>query len=801
MSSREILQVLPFSDGDITTHPPPPYRRGDDTNYLLKLGQAWKTNPVPGVPYRLAALPDGYAVYDINQPGGPQIYKRLFGHPSGKFYDSILKFLPHFLWLQGGKEGDCECQMCSRKPKPPAIPRPRQTREVIEHVRRPPRRDESGTDDNEISDNVRTFRTRREPKPTGAPMAVDEEGTEDVYKMFIMRLHGAKDSSRGLDEDIEEKSSIDWRAEHESDMLPNRLKELAHQPSFLPRIGEVVLWCQFFLDGHYLVQDRQDGLYKFFSYKLKRFSGTPIWRAGVITATPMVEAGIAQEDFHDILQLLPKQNSLSTAGYRVETLPDPSSTEGKYVSKQYRYIPLQSIRPISQWQSLLRGIPHEELHPSIFNALASSTSFSLLEKFKCTGTWPNGVVHCKAIYLGPELITVGDTVRLLSQSKSTCTEVLKIDSIHLNLDGIKDEHATKDSPLLASRSWVSFIGKAYTTLRQNCHDPEPIEKPEANLVFQPVGALEYGPWYRLHAPLLRYEVSLEQVLGRLHEPIAVRLWKGQVKRRQGGYIDKPDLNYDVQGILASRQYATKMDRRLPDSKGGETRWYWADTRAAALSVESFNDLEVGQYWDVRNKATLRSWQDQIKVLNGVQITPGIDNKFVSLASIGDRRGRKPGGKLVDGKVVYPGDDIYEAHFGGDNSSIADSKPKPSSQMAGAAMASTDEDSDEIEEIDLEVWTKDAPKLELMTGHRAGQYDGLVDSSPDRQAPAAAKMKQPLVKRPQVPMSKAAIMAAEVLPSIEGEETSSEGEFDWDHIPPARGGTEESENGDYDPGME
>jgi hypothetical protein len=73
--------------------------------------------------YYLENLPDGYALFEMDRPGGDgQSYKRLFGHPTGRYYDSAKRFEVHFKWLTNRMEGDCECVLCSGK-KPPVVRR------------------------------------------------------------------------------------------------------------------------------------------------------------------------------------------------------------------------------------------------------------------------------------------------------------------------------------------------------------------------------------------------------------------------------------------------------------------------------------------------------------------------------------------------------------------------------------------------------------------------------------------------------------------------------------------------------
>ena len=134
----------------------------------------------------------------------------------------------------------------------------------------------------------------------------------------------------------------------------------------------------------------------------------------MVTAVPSTSVQNGPIDFADLLDVPEKKTALNTAGFRLETLPDPNDPLNKGVSKQYKYVPLRNIRPLSHWQTVLRGIDEKKLHSSIKSAFTCMTSISLVEKFKATGQWPEASIHCKAMYIGSELVTVGDTVRLKS---------------------------------------------------------------------------------------------------------------------------------------------------------------------------------------------------------------------------------------------------------------------------------------------------------------------------------------------------------------------------------------------------
>ena len=105
------------SDGDQRHWPGrPSYRPSPDSRYRLDLAVDWMKDQgtsTVGSNYYLESLPHGYGTFEMDQPGGKQVYRRLFGHPTGRYFDSIIKFRTHFFWLMSGMQGSCACVLCS----------------------------------------------------------------------------------------------------------------------------------------------------------------------------------------------------------------------------------------------------------------------------------------------------------------------------------------------------------------------------------------------------------------------------------------------------------------------------------------------------------------------------------------------------------------------------------------------------------------------------------------------------------------------------------------------------------------
>jgi hypothetical protein len=660
--------------------------------------------------------------------------------------------------------------------------------------------------------------------------AQDAEGTEDIYKLQLKTLETHRESKKGIEDDIREPNSIDWRAEHSwtipgpfdwpgVDLVQRTLTAIEHQHTFVPRVGELVLFCPNFLHGHYLMLDAGRQEYKFYSFDQKCFHGFPTWRAGVVASIPSDTAADGPIDFPDIQNLPDKYTSLNTGGFRVETFPDPNNDQDKSASKQYRYLALRDIRPLTHWRILLRGISREKWHPSIEYALTCMTSMSLLEKFYFKGDWerdpdrpgtkkPRASIRSKGIYIGSELITVGDAVRILpAQEGAACTDVLVVESIRLVLSGIKPEHFNPDTPLLSSQSYITLVGNAYTVDENRAWEkasglepttPTPVPAEDVKTIFRPVGAALYGPWYALHGPKQRYEISHDQILGRLCEGAAVQIWTGALQTKCAKEKNlKASLDYDLGGVQEGRKYATRTDCRLEEPTGPSLLWFWADTRAEALDIQTINGVEVGRYDTTRDSHTMELWNMQMKLLNGLPIDT-IASKYTNFVGLdlqpdldrskgSGRKGRPLGSRMINGKLYRAG----EIPPGFDKPLVIDESPDRStpliqltpskhkgSQMAGAALVSTDEDEDEDEisdQSDQDIFADARERRESSLG-----VPLVVPRGHDSPVPSVElKQKQP--------KTKAEIMAS----AVDDDSFSDDEGYDISRPLPERGGTEES----------
>lgn len=604
-----------FSDGDKSTWPTEArFGMPDDSNYREKLATLWlqKTGAYEeGMRYMIDRLPDGYALFDRPRGTDPTIRDRfLWGHPIGQYFPSTIQFFPHFYRLMTGGSDSCSCMLCVKMakrekaivdgvaPRGRRPGRPPGSLNVVRPVEMPPRRP-PGRPPGRPAINL----PRRPGRPPGRPpgrsagaglrSVLDAEGTPDVFKMSVMKLkvHGV------LDEGIKETGSMDWRAERSA--LDEYIEQLGMQPSYVPRPGEVVLWAPDY-QGE-LAWNRETMCIQIYSPGQDRWLGTPEWRAGVVGQTP-------EEDpvLQDLVETASKKWGVNYSGFRVETFPDPLSYDKSY-SLQYKYVHLKCIKPFNAYELFLQGIPRENLHPSIAYAMTIMSSFSLLDKYHFRGAWPDAAIYCRGIFIGAELLIIGDAVRLKPNTQSlletggAVEDIMVIDEIRLELINCVDE-ARSDQ--LAEQYQVRIAGKVYTTTPRRANagtdglsEQLPMKPEEVIDVFQSVGMGGYGDWYRVWRGAT-VEVSQDMILGRCYHPDAMDLLYGS-----------RSLGLDLMGIIEGREYSRKVDERIPEGKN----WFWGDFRTQTLAIDTLNGQDVGYYSEVRE---LKMWGANLRVLDG-----------------------------------------------------------------------------------------------------------------------------------------------------------------------------------------
>ncbi|PLB36272.1 transcription-silencing protein Clr2-domain-containing protein [Aspergillus candidus] len=414
---------------------------------------------------------------------------------------------------------------------------------------------------------------------SGEPGIVDKEGTPDVFKMAVAELR-----KRGsLSTAIKEASSMDWRAERPR--LDEYLEKLDMQPAYLPRVGELALWTTGF-EGE-LAWNPTTKSIQIYSPTDGQYHGTPEWRAGVVGQVPEEEVML-----QDLVETAPKSSGINYSGFRVETFPDPLSMDKSY-SLHYRYVPLKCIKPFNAYEIFLQGIPRTQLHPSIEYAMTIMSSFSLLDKYHFQGTWPDASISCRGIFIGAELLAIGDAVRLHTPS----VDIMVIDTINLHLTNCIEDPT---SPQLAEEYKVRISGKVYAKhASKSRHDihPQPLNPDQVADVFQTLGMTDHGSWYRVHEGKT-ITVSQDMIIGRCYEPDALQLLFGTL-----------DCTLDVAGVLKARAYSRQVDHRIAEGK----TWFWGDFRTQTLAIDSLNGEDVGHYSETRD---VKMWRANLKIIDG-----------------------------------------------------------------------------------------------------------------------------------------------------------------------------------------
>jgi hypothetical protein len=566
-----------------------------------------------GVKYILERLPAGYTLWQRPRPSDPKMQdKYLYGNPNSKPFDSPNRFYPHFEYLMenSGNNIGCPCTVCCGAsgilPKPsPNGSRKRSSSAISSHRSTPKGLASRKAHTIEVSRVPRPHtsfapppglvtQSKGRPKTISAGLdtsSVDEEGTPDVYRNLLDKLRRFE----RIDEVIEEPLSADWRAEQE--FLPKLLENFKAQDQWIPRNGDIILYLREMPDGVDLVRHDVTEELVLYDQDEEEFLCSPEWEAGLVTevATGTVTMSDLVED---------SNQNIIYSGVRVEPLPDPNNPN-KSLSKRHKYVSLRQTRPFVLWKALLQNSKKEDWHPTIKNALTLASTVSLMGKHRLRGTWPNASVYCHGIYIGSEMMAIGDTVRLLPNSRSNqtiCTDVMVIKSIRLkweNLDKASNNDYDEGRPY-NSEMWI--YGSAYTS------DASRSDKQwlgESN-VLPPKAAGAYSEWHPLHPPEKELAVPYSRVLGRLYERGAMAYFLASDAE------DLPGLDVGRQGVSEARAYSRKHDQRIVQEPNAT--WYWGDHRAEALNLQTVNGLEVAKYDQERD---VKEWRKKIKLIEAM----------------------------------------------------------------------------------------------------------------------------------------------------------------------------------------
>ncbi|GAB7322305.1 hypothetical protein MBLNU13_g03283t1 [Cladosporium sp. NU13] len=656
-----VIRILPLfdcnSDGDSSKWPNADkgYKRNDDYFLQRIANDFWAKDraqsdlggPPSSATWRLDRLPDGYAGFEKARPDSKHVDRYLYGHPRGQFR-SLAEFYPHFKHLMdnGGPIG-CQCKVCSgnKRASTGGVTSGSNGPRSVSPTRTSHYFTQPQTKPNAPQQAPQVPHSNTTARPTGAPLLsqgrlpsptppraarkqVDEDGTMDIFRTLLDELKAADDDVV-IDRRIVESTSPDWRVSQ--DLLKELLNDWKSQPRFAPRTGELVLFVSDLKIEETIAWDEDLHTWR----KAEQDTGTllarPKWEAGVITQMPLqhIDAG-------DLISLPNAKDDVVNSGFRVEPLSKPGN-DGKRYAKQHRYLPLHGLRPLTYWQDCLHDLPEPEWHPTVKHALSVTNTFCVIgrHRFKAVRDELSGsqaTVFCRGAYIGSELITVGDAVRLLpnpdEQKSSHVTDILIVTAIKLRLVNIDDAGNDDWDDGRPYNICLHISGNAFTLDRKRSFDGVGKIPIPSNSDLLPPGLEGYGQWYHFTDPKqtkARLEVPYTRVFGRIQESVALETWfqAPTPKSPQDGIrqFRKPAmaagykrLSRGLSGLVQARAYAYAEDPRI-DKAAGKS-WFWADTRVEALDLHEVNNRFVGSKDDTRDKEQMDIWRKALKALDG-----------------------------------------------------------------------------------------------------------------------------------------------------------------------------------------
>ncbi|KAG8629880.1 hypothetical protein KVT40_001499 [Elsinoe batatas] len=742
-SQYKILPVCAASDGDRSRWPERGLTREDPAHYLNRLATKYmqeKGKAQNGEKYSLDQLPTGYALFgkrrsnDVNH-----VDRYLYGHESYKFR-SAEEFYEHFRCLMDtGSIATCTCIACKGgrkrgRPKSESVTpnhastRPKSKPKPKSKSMTYPMHTANGQDRvfMETPLNPSTFSRLPQRSTTPEYENTDEEGTPDIYRQLVEKLS----SELNVDEPIQEPKSFDWQINRKS-IVPF-LKGLADQPSFQPRIGEIILFVRGLSVSQLVSFDNDKQTYVVWDTQQEVLIEMPPWEAGVVTEVPAEPVTAA-----DLVLEQPKKHQVNYSGYRIEPMSAPN-TEDKHWSKRVAMVRLHEMRPFSIYRQVHKGVQPKNFHGTVANALTVMSSFCLFEKYHFKGVWPDASVFCRGLFLGSEFLTIGDTVRLIPSANTPDVnqvwDVLTITSIKLRMVHLD----SRDNPEFDSESgrWydccVHVDGIAFTRDQSRAWGMGklPLSEDEEGL---PACLSGYGSWYRLHDPKKRWKVPFSKILGRCFEADAMKLWFSSVKsaptfpkvstfaaiNSSQGLPDTiipaeaVDISRGLKDVVSARNFSRSRDSRITKT---ETSWVWAEDRADQLDLHEVKGQAVRAFVHGRPTRDIKAWKRAMKIREkgaGHRAKPNMSNVSFGQPSSAVTTLAGPGATEAeedqeDGEESASGEDQAVASGPGD--------PSPDGSASDVEMAEAEE----------EKATIDARQIQVQGGDESSEAESEVE---------------------------------------------------------------------------
>lgn len=543
------------------------------------------------------------------------------GHPSGKDFRSLNEAWPHFQSLINGGAVGCQCVLCTggrrkSKSEPSNSSGSPSVKSRSFGASAPVKGAKAlAAPKPIIRKTQQTFDS--EPDTPKRGKQADEEGIPDYYRILLDKVKEAGPTGN-VRENIVDQLSPDWRATHQ--LLQSTLNDWQQQPAFVPRVGELVLFARI-AEAHDKISWHSESK----SLRLWTSQGWRDirWEAGVVAQLPTEAV-----DLEDLLDIpASRTQNVTYSGFRIEPLSEPGN-DSKPFTSQHKYVALHALRPFSFWRACLGEIDGRLWHPTIKHALSVTSSWSLLGKYSFVGTWPEATLFCRGLYLGSELIMMGDLVRLEPRPgdprQDSVFDVMAVSSIRLRfvkLDEASDDDYDNGQPYttclhVAGRVFSLDPKRSFGNIGASPARPDQRDLPPS--------LAEYGNWFNVTDPnneRQKLEVPYTRVLGKCLSKTALERWLASAEephpqgKTEQGLARKPiGISQGLSAMREARAFSREHDSRI-DRAAGQS-WFWAEHRIEQLDLHEINGRFVGPKDETRDKKQVAAWRQALRVLDG-----------------------------------------------------------------------------------------------------------------------------------------------------------------------------------------
>ncbi|MCJ1404318.1 hypothetical protein MMC11_007543 [Xylographa trunciseda] len=451
-------------------------------------------------------------------------------------------------------------------------------------------------------------------------------GKVEPYLEKFATLYAARQSGEGrrpvkVDIQMRDPHSQETRAVNAIFNRPFR------EPSWVPRHNEIVLWCRE-PRGKWIL-DATTTMFVFEPAPEEDLRANK-WMAGVVTARALMLpelqelASMPMHPWYYLRRFVTRNIIRDT--YLIEPVLDPwvqrpspflpgNQADTAFVPPVQIQVPISQIRPFNHFEHVLHdrdrlaGYLGKPFHASIDHAFKLMATFSIASRIHFKGVWPDAKFYAKGIYLGAELIVIGDAVQVQPKywfSSSYKSFVLHLTDITVEYQGIpKPQNRINGKTCDGVDTWhikyeTSYdVGVYFYGYRYSHHDDEGgalVKRGERDLPSAMRGDTK---WYYMEAKDMKVKVRLEDIVGRIYEEKADTAWHGRT--------ETPYYYRGRSSILERRWWARNNDPRIAINDGQD--FFWANTHIEGLGVESLTHLPVGYIdgeWNtVRHRLRLR----------------------------------------------------------------------------------------------------------------------------------------------------------------------------------------------------